>query len=162
VLQVLSGAWSVAVPVLVAAMALGGCGGDGGDGTTEEDRVVTAVERMQRALAQGRAGEVCAAMTDEAKRQIGTIGHDKQPISCDFDLRVMLKSNEQTAGDGKDLQSSRKPRVLEVRVAPGGGTATTVLTLGGDPFQMRLAKEDGTWKLDDFFGAQGPVQPELR
>lgn len=141
---------------LVVASALAGCSGQ-----NDEEQVADAVQAMQDHMAAGDFDAVCAAMTARPKRQIGTIGHGRRPTTCPRDVREMVLTAElQAPGDG--LRDSKRPAIRSVRVDPSGERALAVLTVDGGAFHVELAKEDGEWKLDDFFGAVAPPLPDLR
>lgn len=145
----------------VAGLVLIGCGSAA---PTEEDRVTDAIERLHDEMAAGRIGAVCDGLGWRVRWQIGSIGHGRKPTTCDRDVRELVLSTEQAAlaGGGKDLRKTRRPDVVDVAVAPGARTAVATLSLKGEPFEVSLAKRDGEWRLDDFFGAQSPPPKELR
>jgi hypothetical protein len=141
----------------LAASLPGACGSET---ETEEDRVGAAIEDAHEALAEGRLTDVCAAMTERPKRQIGSVGHARTPTSCERDLRDFLKGLRDAAeasGEVNDLTRAPRPRVKAVRLGRDGKSATAILVVpGGTPYDVPLVKQDANWKLDDFFGASGP------
>jgi hypothetical protein len=134
-----------------------------GDSETEQDRIRAAIERVQGDMAAGRVKAVCSAMTTRPQRQIGSVGHGRKPTTCERDLRELVQSTDTYLGSPTvGLRRARKPNVLAVDIQPGGRKASATVTLGVDRFDIALAKEDGDWKLDDFFGASAPAPQELR
>lgn len=151
-----------ATVALLAALAstLTSCGG-GESG--EEERVVAAIEAMQRDMAAGNVRAVCAALTDRPRRQIGSVGHGRRPTTCERDVReLVLSSGLSAAGEEAGLRRTAKPDVVAVAIDPGGDRAVATLTLGAGPFRVELARERDRWKLDDFFGAVAPPPKDLR
>ena len=144
---------------MVALGLVSSCGG----GETEPQRATEAVESLQGDMAAGRLEAVCAAMTERVHRQIGSIGHGRRPTTCERDLRDLVEGTHAAAGagDGESLRRAPRPEVVDVAVGRAGDAAVATLTLGGDPFRVPLAKEDGEWKLDDLLGATGPIPRAL-
>lgn len=152
----------VAVAVACAA-SLVSCGGDS---QTEEGRVRAAVEALHEDLAAARLAEVCAAMTRRPQRQIGSVGHDRKPTGCGRDLRALLQSTRSAtrASDGavSDLSRAERPEIMDVDLDGAGRLATVTMALGGGEYSVPFVKQDGEWRLDDFFGADGPPPEALR
>jgi hypothetical protein len=155
-------AWRGLAVGLVAALSLtlAACGDD----TSEEDGVTEAIAELQQAMAAGRPAAVCDRLAERPRRQIGSIGHGRKPTTCVRDLREMVFNDDRaTAAYGGDpLSSGPRPKILEVEVAGDGRVAVATMTLGSGPFEVELVKQDGVWKLADFFGAQAPAVKELR
>lgn len=121
----------------------------------------TAVRELEEDLAAGRVAAVCDRLTERAARQIGSVGHRRTPTTCVRDLREFLYVT--SAADGEvPLRRAPMPEVVATRIDRGGASAVATVTLGGDPFRLRLAREGGRWKLDDFFGAVAPPPRPLR
>jgi hypothetical protein len=151
----------LAALVFVLTVVGASCGGD----QTEEDRVVAAVEQLQEDMAAGKLRDVCGALTGRVQRQIGSVGHGREPTVCWRDLEEFENQDRQTAAveEIEGLRRGPKPDVLEVRIARDGRSAVAKASFGDDsPFPIRLKRERDDWKLDDFFGAQAPAPKELR
>lgn len=146
--------------IAAVAVALPSCGGS----TSDEDRVESAIVELQREMTAGRVAGVCAGLTDRPKRQIGSVGHGRKPTTCERDLRELLASTETSTGfdEVPSLRRARRPKVVGVELDPSGNRAVATLSLGGNRYPVPLAKQDGSWKVDDFFGAVAPAPKELR
>ena len=143
--------------------AIGACG-DGPDGD-DARQAAAAIRQLHKDIVAERFSAACDGMTDNPAREIGSIGHGRQPTTCVRDLKDFVYQNESNAGvyGMPSLLSGPEPNVTDVRVASDGRTAVARARLdGGDPYPIRLAKEDDDWKVDDFFGAQAPAPKELR
>ena len=138
----------------------------GDDPQTEEDRVRAAVDALHEDLAEARLAEVCAAMTRRPQRQIGSVGHDREPTGCGRDLGALLQSTRAAtrASDGavSGLSRAERPEVMDVELDGAGRLATVTMALGGGEYSVPFVKQDGEWRLDDFFGADGPPPEALR
>jgi hypothetical protein len=145
----------------VALVALGApaCGGE-----SDAEQISALIGNLQEDFAAERVGAVCAALGERPKIQIGTIGHETRPTTCERDLRKLLGGIDYTAfSRGEpvpDLRRNPKPEVVEVEVS--GDSAMAHLSLEGKPLEAPFVKEDGEWKLDDFWIVTGPVRRDLR
>jgi hypothetical protein len=146
----------------VLALVAGACGG--GSERTDAEQIDEAMATLQEDLADGNVEGVCAALGPKPRYQLGTIGHDRRPTTCERDLRDYVAGIEQAA-----LISQRPvprlgagPHPAVVRVEVSGNRATAVTTLEGDRLDIPFVREDGAWKLGDLFVVTGPVRRDLR
>lgn len=150
-----------ALALALISAALSACGGGGEE--SEQDRVADAVTQLQDDMRAGRIRAICAALTDTAQRQVGSVGHGRKPTNCEDDMREFVVGTELNSGsDFTGLRKAKRPDVVEVELAADGRTAVAVLASGGDPFRLPLAKTGDRWKLADFFGAAAPAPKDLR
>jgi hypothetical protein len=151
--------FATAVAVGVLGLQVTSCGSSPG----ESSRVADAVEKVQDDLVAGRFAAVCAAMTDRAKLQVGTVGHDVRPTTCRADLRRLVTASRTLNGSSvKGLGQTLRPHVAGVRIRPDGATA--VVEMGSDekPFDVLFAKDRGKWRLNDVFGAVAQPPKDLQ
>lgn len=143
-----------AVVVSVAVAGGAGCGSDD-DGNSDARKDVRAVYGQLQSRFEARDSQgVCARISKAAKRQVGSLGH-AQPTTCARDVRQLFKWIK------RDEASAGTPRKL-VRIAVDGdeasGMAQVTATAQG---RIVFVKEDGEWKLDNFFGITAPPPPDM-
>lgn len=148
-----SKAWASAL-VLSAAIAVGaGCGG--GEENGDADKQVRAVYAQLQSRFEARDSDgVCARISKAAKVQIGSFGH-AQPTTCVRDVRQLFKWIKRERPGGPTA-----PRLVGVAVEGDEAMATARLTPGAEG-QVPFVKEDGKWKLDNFFGITAPPPPDM-
>lgn len=136
-----------------------GCGGD-----DDENRIRATIDRLQDDFAAERVAAVCDALGERPKAQIGSIGHSRQPTTCERDLRGFFGNLDyRSFSKGEpvpDLRRNPKPEVVDVEIS--GDSATAHLSLQGKPLDAPFVKEGGEWKLADFWIVTGPVRRDLR
>lgn len=148
----LKGRASVLVLSAVVAAATG-CGGGEGNGDADE-QVRTVYAQLQSRFEARDSDGVCARISKAAKEQIGSFGH-AQPTTCVRDVRQLFKwiKLERPGGEAA-------PRLVDVAVEGDEAMATARLTPGADG-RVPFVKEDGEWKLDNFFGITAPPPPDM-
>ena len=142
------GAGIAVLVISCLALGAGGCGAER-DERDERAAVRSAYEQIQRSFAKHDRRAVCAAISRKARRQVGFLGHEK-PTLCRFDVGDLFKW----------IDSSGARRALNVTVMGDTATVTYRLdakTRGRIPF----VREDGSWKLDNFFSTTAPPAPDL-
>ena len=122
-------AWGVAALAAVAIAA--GCGNS--QKSTDEADVRQVVEGFYTALENRDGKRACAALTEEARREPGSIDQSGRP--CEEALVEMFGGPP-------------RPRIARVEV--DGNEATVQLTDGGEGGTATLVKEDGRWQLEAF------------
>lgn len=141
------------------ALGAGACDGDG-----DEERISALIGDLQKDFASERVDEVCAALSDRPKIQLGTIGHETRPTTCERDLRKFLGGLDYAAfSTGEpvpNLRRNPKPEVIDIEVS--GERATAHLSLEGKPLEAPFVKDNDEWKLDDLWIVTGPVRRDLR
>lgn len=150
------GRWSIVVAALAATFVVG-CG------ENDAERVAAKIEALQTDLAAGDVAAVCANLAARPQRQIGSVGHDRRPTTCERDLRAFVKQlrtgAELTGAEPFDPRRLRRPQL--VRVDVDGDRALARMRLDGQPLDVPFVEEEGRWKLDDLFVVTGPVKPYL-
>lgn len=122
-------------------MALGAASCGGG----AEDDARAAISALQKAFADGDREAICAALTRDAQRHVGGMGHDgdagPRPEDCAEDLPIFSDNvKEIVARD-----------VVDVRVE--GRRAIATVEFGeGATGEVPLAREGGEWKVDALYG----------
>jgi hypothetical protein len=147
----------IRVSALVVSATLVGAGGGCGDGEQSGDagkQVRAAYAQLQSRFDARDARGVCARITEAAKVQIGSFGH-AQPTTCVSDVRQLFKWIK----PGR-AESTTAPRLVKVTVKDEKATATARLTSDADG-RIPFVKEDGEWKLDNFFGITAPPPPDM-
>lgn len=134
---------AVAVALVVTA-----CGG-----TSDQDQVRAALDRLQAAFAANDYDELCAVTTRATHRQADAIGHkytltdDDLPPGC---RGAMLKFVRMAKGD-KGHRTPAPPKA--VAVALSGGRATATVRLGDHAVtRIPFVKVGGKWKADALYG----------
>jgi hypothetical protein len=148
--------WAVATAALVAVVALAtsGCGDDSAERTAEDEREVgTVVRQLQRAFLADDTAAICARMTRAAQRQAGIAAHNT-PTTCPKDVRGFFAMIEQGGG----WRHRGEPELTGVAV--DGDRATATVAVAGWRAAVPLAREDGRWKLNSFFGAAADRPPK--
>ena len=137
-------------PLPVAAVLLGAIAmllvGCGDEDTSDADRraVAQATERLQLAFAERDLPELCARMTRRASRQAGRIAYGR-PRACVPDVRRAVSVI------GRDVWEELGQLPLRA-VEVDGDEATATVAFEGHEVDVPLARENGRWKLDSFFG----------
>ncbi|MEX1141496.1 MAG: nuclear transport factor 2 family protein [Thermoleophilaceae bacterium] len=136
-----------AAVVAVAALALcgGGCSDAGGD---PEAEIRAALETVRTAFAAGDLDTVCALLARSAVREVGSIGHSS-PTDCWADASTLADRMASVR-----VRAAEPPRIAAVQVAGDRATAITVMGRGSKT-RVRLARENGRWKLATLFGSGG-------
>lgn len=143
---------AVAAVAQIAILALTGCGDDRAD-------VEATLRALQRDVSSQDLVAVCAAMAERSRRQLATVGHDPRGSGCEHDLGAMLGGIEPAILANGGVRAMAKPRVVAVDVA--GDRATARMASDSGPMEVALVKEDGEWKLDNFFGTSAPPPRDL-
>jgi hypothetical protein len=133
----------------MVVLLLPGATGCSAGAEEERTRIAAIVESLQRAFARGRLDMVCAALTDDAKRFIGSVAHG-EPSRCRRDLDQFY--------DGVGLAanvSGGDPRVPTVEgvEAEDGVAVATLRHPAGPQIDVRLVDERGEWRVDGLYGA---------
>ena len=121
--------------LVLAAIALAGCGG----GKSDEEQVRDTVRQFFTALQKRDAKKFCDEfLTEEFIRQSTGATGDRAHEECRRQFRTLQASNVELA------------RIHRVRIKGGEATVrATVRTQGGTrPQVFRLKKEDGDWRLE--------------
>ena len=126
---------------LAAALALAGCGGGGGGGGGSGDDPAGAVRSFAKAFGAGDGKKSCGLLT--ASGRTAFVKRAK-PLAATDDCATAIERVHEAAGKPvADAYASAT--VAGVKVS--GSTATAKLTAGGATTAVRLAKEDGEWRL---------------
>lgn len=148
-----------AVASACLACSFAACGG-----TDDADEIAKVMSALQDDLAERDVEAVCAALGPKPRYQLGTIGHDRKPTTCERDLRDYVAGMEKAAllanRPMPNLRRTPRPRVARVEV--DGDRAVAVTRLTGDRLDIPFVKDDGDWKLGDLFVVTGPVRRDLR
>jgi hypothetical protein len=136
-------AWAAAVAMTAATSALAACGGE-----SEQDRVRAAVLDLQRAYADDQPRRACLLLTFDAQREAGDAAHGRAGL-CPGDVRRAwgyLRGSTPAA-------YATAPPVTAVAVDGDRATAT-IAPARGMRADVPLRREDGSWRVDSFFGAR--------
>ncbi|MEX1141481.1 MAG: hypothetical protein WD993_08580 [Thermoleophilaceae bacterium] len=137
---------AIAATAAAAAIASVACAGDS---SGDETQVRAALVELQRAYAANDVARGCRLLTYDAQVQAGSAAHG-QPGFCRPSLRRawdFLRGSNPNAYD-------TVPAIAAVAI--GGERATaTIIPRRGTTAEVALRREDGRWRLDDFFGESG-------
>lgn len=122
---------TVALPALLAAFVLSGCGG-GGDDPREQDRVEieAVVDRINSAVSNGDAAAWCSVFSPESVTE--TFG---SPARCRVETEKVIEG-----------QDSGRKLVVKAIAFDGGDAARVAFT--GAAGEANMSKVDGQWYLD--------------
>ena len=130
------------VTVVVAALAVAGCGG-----ASDEEQVRTTVEDYIIAFVDGDGDKACDLLTKETRdafvQQVSSLVKTR-------DCGEAIKKLGDLAGPTVD-RALKGAKVTEVKV--NGENATATLESRGTKTPTQLKKEDGDWKISDVPGA---------
>jgi hypothetical protein len=142
-----------AVLTLMAALGAAGCEGGG-----EEEQLKSAFEGLQEDFASHDAAGVCERVSERAKEQVGSLGHNR-PTTCARDVRRLFGwVKDETA---LDAGGGRAPRFAAAKVDGDEAVVRVTLTTYAKS-RVEFVREGGEWKLDNFFGITGPPPIDLR
>lgn len=107
--------------------------------------VTSDIKKLRRAFLAEDIPGICRLLTDSAKHSAGIAVHST-PTTCTKDVRKLFKVIDK--GNGWEYEGM--PRVTGMTVK--NGRATALMSLGQRLIEVPMAKVDGEWKLDGFFG----------
>jgi hypothetical protein len=123
--------------VVLAALAIGGCGGSH---ASDREAVKKTVTGVYDALAEKDAKKVCDSISEQGKAKISDAasrGGKKQ--SCEQIFKIGL------AFAGSQLSQAKDVQVTEVKL--DGDQAKATVSLKNRKSEVGLVKEGGDWKL---------------
>lgn len=109
--------------------------------------VTSNIKRLRQAFLDDDVAGLCELMTKSAKVGAGTAVHST-PTTCTRDVRRLFNTIEK--GNGWEYKG--QPRVTGLSL--DGNDATVLMSLGQALAEVPMAKVDGQWKLDSFFGTR--------
>lgn len=107
--------------------------------------VTSGIQRLRRAFLADDIPGLCESMTAGAKVAAGKAVHG-EPTTCVRDVRKLFRTIEK----GNGWEHEGEPRVTGL--ALDGREAIALMSLGQQLAEIPMAKVDGRWKLDGFFG----------
>ena len=124
-------ATALALPALIAAFVLSGCGG-GSDDPREQDRVEieAVVERINSAVSNGDAAAWCSVFSPESVTE--TFG---SPARCRVETEKVIEGQESA-------------RLLEVKAIAFDGSDAARVAFTGAAGEANMSKVGGKWYLD--------------
>ena len=128
--------------MLVAAVAVAGCGGGSDGKPSDETAARDVVTSFTKAFAAMDGDKACALLTPQA--QAAFVERARVATGSTRCPETMQRVAQLAGSSVTDPLS--KASVGEVKVT--GNTATTTLTANGHSTPVTLSKADGSWKLN--------------
>ena len=130
----------------ICALSPSNCGKEP-QSETDRNPVTVALHDLQRAYLEGRSDAVCARMTDEAKLQAGSMAHGT-PTDCETDVERAFRLFD-IPQSWLDVEN---PEVTFAQESEKNGVIVELP--GRQRGWIPFVKEDGKWKIDNFFGGK--------